>query len=72
MIVEALTGWLGLLSLVLAAGCALAIDVLRQRLGGSGEAPPHRRAWVTWLTVAAAELAVLAAVATVLRFATLP
>jgi len=70
--VEALTGWLGLAILVLAAVSALAADGLRQRFGGADVTPPRRqRRWVAGLTIAAALLAALGAASTLLRFAVL-
>lgn len=70
--VEALTGWLGVLVLVLAAASALAADALRQRQGagvatrGAGRDRP-----VAWLSLLALVLTLLGAVATLVRFAAL-
>jgi hypothetical protein len=75
VIVDALTGWLGLLILVLAASTALAADAVRQRavvgVGGTGAPSPRSQRPVRWLTLASVLLAALGAAATLLRFVVL-
>ncbi|WP_432495041.1 hypothetical protein [Kineococcus gypseus] len=66
-VVSALSGWLGVLLLVGAVGCAVAADALRQGTSPSGGTATARPA-VRRCTRAALALTVAAAAAVVVRF----
>ena len=69
--VDALTGWLGLVIMVVAALAALGADLLRQRPAGDAPAARGWRSWVVRLGLLASVLALAGGAATVLRFVVL-
>lgn len=69
--VDALTGWLGLVIMVVAALAALGADLLRQRPAGDPPAVRGWRSWVVRLGLVASVLALAGGAATVLRFVVL-
>jgi hypothetical protein len=76
MMADALVGWLGLTIFVVAVPVTVAADFFRQRqtAGVATESQsqhPQPRGRVFWLTVASFVLAILAAIATVVRLAIL-
>lgn len=71
-----LIGWLGVVVFVVAVVAAVTADFLRQRsdapvvtTGASAGEAPQAGGWVFWLTIVAVLLAILAAVATIMRLA---